>query len=54
MIWFEDQRDISKFFINEFTKRFTFGNPRFDFESFDSLRSSITEEENEELTKVVG
>ena len=50
-IWYDDQMEISKVFINDFSKRFTYENPRINHELFDTFSSCISEEENRELKK---
>ena len=50
-IWYDDQMEISKVFINDFSKRFTYENPRINHELFDTFSPCISEEENRELKK---
>ena len=52
-IWFDNQNEIVKVFINDFSKRFTSENPRINHELFYSFSPCITEEENRELIKEV-
>ena len=50
-IWYDDQMEISKVFTNDFSKRFTYENPRINHELFDTFSPCISEEENRELKK---
>ena len=52
-IWFDDQNEIFKVFINDSTKRFTSKYPRINLELFYSFSPCITKEENRDLIKVV-
>ena len=51
--WYDDQNEISKVFINDFTKRFTSKNPSINLELFNSFNPCISYEENRELIKTI-
>ena len=49
----DNPNDIARVFINDFTKRFKFDNPRMIPEMFDSFSPCISKEENRDLIKDV-
>lgn len=49
--WYDNQKEISKVFINDFSKIFTSKSLWINHELFDSFSPSITKEENRELIK---
>ena len=46
-IWYNDQKGISKVFINDFSKRFISKNPMINYDPFDTFSPRISEEEKE-------
>ena len=46
-IRYNDQKGISKVFINDFSKRFTSKNPMINYDPFDTFSPRISEEEKE-------